>query len=201
VEGNAEVTADNWAGGVQIESIADPATILPQVRSAMPYPSAYVELQTADDAFDYVLANSGATLPRRDAVDERIVDTVRTGRVTSKASEVLREELSHAGFAREVVNRIADLVEKGIITDVTQVGGYPKYEGTPYNDADIDGLPDDWELRYGLDPNDPVDAATDLNGDGYTNIEDFLNRLDPMALKVEWPTPRTYVDLFEGSSF
>jgi hypothetical protein len=200
VEGNAAVTADNWAGGVQIESIADPTTILPQLKSDKPYPSAFLEIQPADEAFEFVLANAGATLPRRDAVDNRIVSMVRTGQVTAKAGESLREDLSHAGFAPGVVKKIAELVEKGIITDVAQVGGYPKYEGTPYKDADNDGMPDDWEKKYGLDPNNPSDAAADLNGDGYTNIEDFLNRLDPKAPKVEWTTPRTYVDLFEGNS-
>ena len=61
-------------------------------------------------------------------------------------------------------------------------------------------MPDDWETKHGLNPKDPTDAAGDLNGDGYTNIEDFLNNLDPQAPKVEWPTPRTYVDLFTKTS-
>ena len=61
-------------------------------------------------------------------------------------------------------------------------------------------MPDDWEVKHGLDPHNPADAAGDLNGDGYTNIEDFLNGLDPTAPKVNWPTPRTYVDLFGKSS-
>jgi hypothetical protein len=201
VEGNPAVSVDNWAGGVQIESIADPATILPQLKSDEPYPSAFVEIQPAEEAFEFVLANAGATLPRRDAVDERIASTVRTGQITAKAGESLRDDLSHAGFTAEVVNKIAKLVEKGIITDVTQVGGYPKYEGTPYKDTDSDGMPDDWETKFGLDPNNPSDAATDLNSDGYTNIEDFLNRLDPTGPRVDWPAPRTYVDLFEGARF
>jgi hypothetical protein len=59
-------------------------------------------------------------------------------------------------------------------------------------------MPDEWETRYALNPNDPTDAAGDLNGDGYTNIEDFLNRLDPTAEGVKWESPRTYVDRFDG---
>jgi pectate lyase len=201
VEGNPGVTADNWAGGVQIESISDPATILPQLKSDKPYPSAYLEIQPADKAFKLVLARAGATLPQRDAVDQRIVTMVRTGRIITKTGESLHEDLRHASFSPEVVNKIAELVAKGIITDVAQVGGYPKYEGTPYKDVDSDGMPDDWETRFGLNPNNPSDAAADLNADGYTNIEDFLNRLDPTAPKTVWPAPRTYVDLFEGTEF
>ena len=92
------------------------------------------------------------------------------------------------------------MVDKGIITDISQVGGYPEYHGEPYADADSDGMPDDWETKHGLNPNDASDAAGDLNGDGYTNIEDFLNGLDPTAPKRDWPAPRTYRDLFEGVS-
>jgi hypothetical protein len=92
-------------------------------------------------------------------------------------------------------------VEKGIITDVSQVGGYPEYKGQPHKDADSDGMPDEWEAKYGLNVNNPSDASADLNGDGYTNIEDFLNGLDPTAPKPTWHAPRTYIDLFEGTSF
>ncbi|GAH25596.1 unnamed protein product, partial [marine sediment metagenome] len=36
-------------------------------------------------------------------------------------------------------------------------------------DADDDGMPDWWEKKYGLNPEDPTDAEGDLDGDGFTN--------------------------------
>ena len=56
-------------------------------------------------------------------------------------------------------------------------------------------MPDDWEKSYGLNPNDASDASSDLNGDGYTNIEDFVNGLDPKAKKVDWSDLKNNVDL------
>lgn len=38
-------------------------------------------------------------------------------------------------------------------------------------------MPDDWELAFCLDPNDPEDSSDDRNGDGYTNIEEYINSL------------------------
>jgi len=73
----------------------------------------------------------------------------------------------------------------GIITDIKQAGGYPKYAGERVIDTDGDGMPDEWEKKHGLDPNDPSDAAKDKSGDGYTNIEKYLNGLDP-ATKTDW---------------
>ena len=175
VEGYPKVTADNWAGGVQVESIASPAAILPAIRANAPYPHAYLEVQPAREAYNAVLANAGATLPRRDAVDTRVVEMVRTGKVTYTKG-------------------------KGIITDISQVGGYPTYNGAPYQDADNDGMPDDWERKQGLNPKDASDASTDLNGDGYTNIEEFINGLPPRAPKRRWKAPRPYVDLWGGRS-
>jgi hypothetical protein len=160
VVGNDAVTKDNWAGGVQIDGDADPAVVLPKVRVAKPFPMAPVPTQTAEAAYEVVLAHAGATLPKRDLVDRRIIEQVRTGTVTYEAG-------------------------KGIITDVKQVGGYPDYKGEPVLDSDGDGIPDWWEIKYGLNPNDPSDAAKDSNGDGYTNIEKYLNGLDPTK-KVDW---------------
>ena len=46
-------------------------------------------------------------------------------------------------------------------------------------DADGDGLPDEWEKRYGLNPGDAADANEDSDGDGFTNMEEFLAKTNP----------------------
>mgnify|MGYP000243512590 FL=1 len=82
----------------------------------------------------------------------------------------------------------ADSYKKGIIKNIAQVGGYPEYSGKPDKDSDGDGMPDSWEKKYsgmGLDPNDASDASGDCNGDGYTNIEKYINGMDP-GKKVDW---------------
>jgi pectate lyase len=167
VAGNEAVTKDNWDGGVQIEG-GDPKVVGPKVRVEKPFPMAEVPVQTAAEAYDAVLKHVGATRPKRDAVDDRIIESVRKGTVP-------------------------DGTKQGIITDVKQVGGYPQYKGEPVKDTDGDGMPDDWERRHGLDPNDPSDAAKDCNGDGYSNIEKYLNGLDPKK-KVDWKDLRNNHD-------
>ncbi|MBN1671356.1 MAG: hypothetical protein JXR37_10000 [Kiritimatiellae bacterium] len=49
----------------------------------------------------------------------------------------------------------------------------------PYPDADRDGMDDRWERRHGLNPADPADGPRDPDGDGYTNVEEYLNQTDP----------------------
>jgi len=46
-------------------------------------------------------------------------------------------------------------------------------------DSDGDGMPDQFELVYGLNPNDPSDASVDSDGDGYTNLQEYLAGTDP----------------------
>ncbi len=46
-------------------------------------------------------------------------------------------------------------------------------------DSDGDGMPDDWETQYSLDPDDPDDAADDNDSDGLTNLEEFSAGTDP----------------------
>ncbi len=53
---------------------------------------------------------------------------------------------------------------------------------TYFIDSDGDGLPDDWENQYGLDPNDPTGdngAAGDPDNDGLTNLEEYTNGTNP----------------------
>jgi hypothetical protein len=194
VEGNARVTKNNWDGGVQPEARGSMETVLATIRTNTPFAHAPLDIQPADKAYQTVLANAGATLPERDAIDERITRTVRTGQATAKASPTITNDLGGFGFNQQVIGGIVEKIPKGIITHPSQVGGYPEYKGQPYKDSDGDGMPDDWESKHGLSPKDASDAAGDLNGDGYTNIEDFINGLDPKGKKVDWSNLKNNVD-------
>jgi hypothetical protein len=48
-------------------------------------------------------------------------------------------------------------------------------------DSDGDGMPDAWEPRYNLNPNDPSDSAMDEDEDGATNLNEFLAGTPPFG--------------------
>lgn len=196
IEGNDRVTRDNWDGGVQPDIRSrERQDVLAKIRVNEPFPHAPLPTTSAQEAFNYVLANAGATLPRRDAVDVRIIESVRTGQIAPRTLDpVTRKEARFYGYAEKWVSALDEYVTKGYVTNPSEVGGWPNYQGTPYKDTDGDGLPDDWETANGLNPQDPSDATKDLNGDGYTNIEDFINGLDPRAPKVDWTDLKNNVD-------
>jgi len=196
VEGNPSVSRDNWDGGVQPEvRTLNRADVLAKIKAETPFAHAPLTITTAEAAFSYVLAHAGATLPVRDAVDQRVTAMVRDGKVgKAEATPEDSARASAAGYAEKWVKELEAGVRVGFITNPAQVGGYPNYTGKPYVDTDGDGLPDSWETAHGLNPNDVSDAVGDLNGDGYTNIEDFINGLDPRAPKTDWTDLKHNVD-------
>ena len=156
IAGNPKVTADNWAGGVQFDDVDTQTEIdalIARVRGKTAAPAPYVTQQSAKEAYKLVLAHAGATLPRRDPVDKRIIEIVRTGKPTYK---------------------------NGIIDIPSDVGGWPQYKSAAAPvDSDHDGMPDNWERQFGLKWDDSSDSSKDADDDGYTNIEEWLNGTDP----------------------
>jgi len=165
VEGFPEVTANNWRGMRSSEGQAPH----PDARVNTPFEGWPVNQQTAMDAFNTVLSRAGATLPKRDAVDVRVTEMVRTGK-----------------FIRE----------NGIVNDPREVGGYPSYGFSPEDvpaDTDHDGMPDAWEKEHQLDPAKASDGSIDSDGDGYTNVEEYLNGTDPRQ-KIDYTNLGNNVD-------
>lgn len=117
-----------------------------------PWDAMPIRQQTAEQAYETVLEQVGCVLPNRDSVDARIIQEVSTGTATHGTN----------GF----ISRPAD------------VGGWPELAGgTPYVDADHDGMDDAWETANGLNPNDPEDR-NQTNAVGWTMLEKFLNSID-----------------------
>lgn len=118
-------------------------------KRAKPFDVAPVRTDPAAEAYGRALAEAGATRPKRDAVDERIVRQIRSG-------------------------------TGGLINRAEDVGGWPDLaDGELPADTDGDGMPDSWEIAHGLKPTDASDAGTDTDGDGYTQVEEWLNATDP----------------------
>lgn len=112
-----------------------------------------INTQKAEDAYESVLKNAGASY-KRDAIDNRIVEEVKTGNSKKGKSQ------------------------NGIIDSQADVGGWPELKSTPPPaDADQDGMPDEWERSNKLNPNDAADASSNTLSKAYTNIEVYINSL------------------------
>jgi pectate lyase len=163
MEGNDAVTADNWNGGVQFQPGENPGN---DVRLTASAPFAPITQHSAHEAYQMVLVKAGASLPKRDSVDERIVAEVRAG---------------SAGFDGPTYKREHKVVDPsrtvGMIDDPADVGGWPVLNSAPAPaDADNDGMADDWERQQGLSPSDPADRNK-IGAEGYTMLETYLNSL------------------------
>jgi len=149
LEGFPAISADNWKGGIDFEGKTSEAVN----RRRTAFPTAPVATQSAAEAYRLVLRDAGATLPRRDSHDARIIREVETGKPS---------------------------FGNGIIDSPKQVGGWPELKSTtPPSDSDGDGMPDEWERRHGFNPADSSDGAADADHDSYTNLQEYLNATNP----------------------
>jgi pectate lyase len=132
-------------------------------------------------------ANAWSLVRFKDGRDRSNDHPFEVGEVETDSAPVAFEKVLKwvgASLTRDAVDeRLISHVRKTegqIINDEVSVGGWPELEsGTPKPDRDEDGLPDDWEALHDLNPDDPGDANTDRNNDGYTNLEEYINSLVP----------------------
>ena len=109
---------------------------------------------SATEAYNWIVKNVGASLPARDEVDQYLIDELTS---LGKKGTIIQNEQDVQQFSLGGVGTI-------------QNGEKPL-------DSDNDGMPDEFEDKYGLDKNDPSDAAKIANN-GYTNIENYIFTLD-----------------------
>lgn len=155
IDESKDVSKDNALGVVMNDGTEEDkkASLIAQAFSSEP-----VATQKADKAYEIVLARAGASF-RRDTLDQRIVKNVkeRTGRIID-----VQGGYPHATSYEQSVN------------------AWPSLQSTePKPDSDKDGMPDDWEKKEGLNPQDAKDASQTNHHSFYTNIELYINSLLP----------------------
>jgi len=160
IDSDKDLVRDGTNTGWEMIVISTTAATLTQMDAPVGN-TTFVSTQTADAAYQSVMAHAGATWWNRDAVDARVFaqPSTQTGIFLSPGTS------GSASFYPQAF------------------GGYPTLSaGTAPTDSDNDGMPDDWEVSLGLNPNVANNNA-DFDNDGYTDLEEYLNDLGA------WPAP------------
>ena len=131
--------------------------------------SVALKVESAESAYNNVLKYSGAGISSdlRTAIDKQVMNEAKTGtgqlvgaRAYSEANSSQKDTIDKYGIKCGVEFNYPEAITTGA----------PK-------DSDNDGMPDFWEIERNLNPNNASDANDDYCGQGYTNIEYYLNDL------------------------
>lgn len=158
VDGSADVSNDNWKGVVMNQGTEEDKL---KSKMSTAFTADEIKTQRAEDAYKSVLAHGGASLPKQDTIDERIIRDVkdRTGRIID-----VQGGFEHGTPYEKSAKAWAAL--KSVAA--------PK-------DSDKDGMPDEWELKIKLNPKSAADGNQYTLSSAYTNIEVYLNSLENWA--------------------
>jgi hypothetical protein len=102
---------------------------------------------------------------------EALASEVALERVLAQvgATAPMRDRLDRQAVD-DVINRTGQVID-----DPAEAGGWPDLRSGPAPaDRDADGMPDPWESGHGTDPH-AFDAWQDADGNGWPNLEDYLN--------------------------
>jgi len=154
------------------------------------FPS-YVTTQTASNAYEVVLSDVGCNLSAPDLIDQRIIGEVLDGTTHYEGTNGPNYTLNGVLQDDRGPDNPGFIDSQTDVHDCSPVPGaanyspnYPWPAYATYNvpiDSDHDGMPDWWELIIGTNPNsapgDYSDSNADPDGDGYSNLENYLNWL------------------------
>ena len=190
MDGDDAKTTDNWLGvdgsvvggieNIRVDEITYKTIgITGEVGELEAYES-YTE--TAAETFESVLNGAGATLPKRDEIDERVVGEVRG------ETPVVRYEYEIDGQATPLKGTASGIIDtqKNLVPNDAPEGTTPwdVYATTTPDqaplDTDHDGIPDEWEMEKGLNKEDVTDGRL-IAPNGYSNLENYLYGLDEVA--------------------
>lgn len=164
IEGNEKVSTDNWSRGVQPQGGEENLALIKMDEA---WPAMAIHQQSAEEAYKLVLENAGATLPKRDEIDHRIIQETAGGYATYEGSSY-KENKSVKDPSKNT----------GIIDSQEDVGGWPELKSSKApKDTDHDGMPDHWEKKQGLNPKNANDR-NQISQEGYTMLEEYLNSIN-----------------------
>ena len=146
-----------------------------------PCPIGEVTTHPSITAFEKVLAYGGASL-YRDEVDERYMTEAQNGTCTYKGSATSYVKDGKTYSCTPQWGRI-DLVSD--VNGYTEAN-FPTGQRESNFDTDQDGIPDEWEVANGLNPNDKNDGnkyTIDTKG-WYTNLEVYASSLVEDIMKA-----------------
>ncbi|WP_346863451.1 T9SS type A sorting domain-containing protein [uncultured Draconibacterium sp.] len=151
--------------------------------------------QSAEDAYHSLVDNVGATLPKRDAHDTRIIKEM-TGEIDI-VRYAFTDTSGQVSPVRGIESGIIDTQNNLVSPEDREAGisAWDVYKTIPQSeaplDSDRDGIPNAWETEHGLNPDDKSDGIL-IAENGYSNLENYLNSMDINTSASEIPVMENF---------
>ncbi|MGM9937069.1 MAG: immunoglobulin-like domain-containing protein, partial [Candidatus Ornithomonoglobus sp.] len=171
---NAEINNNQWlafnfgsAGYTEEDYRVD--AVMPVAAANGDDVSVAYNAESAEDAFDHVTSYAGAAInaASRTKIDDQVLEEAKTGTGSLTGGRV---------FSTVDDDAVLSAITTYGIQYCDYSAYYPTSTAKEITDSDNDGMDDNWELERGLDTTKD-DSADDYLGQGYTNIEYYINDL------------------------